>query len=337
MLVCIVAVVQWLPGQLIAGRVDQAKSQWAAGEAAAVLSFQQTVHTQQRPELLLSSSPESGVFLQHLCRTTKAQDCHHQGSVFNTMMTAVETVSITQSWREKRRASLGHVRGKETDLTRLSTQPRGYRTSLVSTVGAQPAETWCPKQGSGHPRYRILEVCHPGDWTCDPRCRVWGLCGSHCTHSHLDPVCRDPMCALYLSVSGPLWDFQHLNWGCCLTNPRSFFSSSFVAFTWGPVPIEWVAALRSAGWKKTFGGVTLTSQHIICLIHRVAAVWFPLDWIHVICNLLLFYIGGRLDFQCFVCLRCTETPETMNQLNLIRLHMDVYVPILFLFFPHIGY
>ena len=29
-----------LPGQLIAGHMDQAKSQWAAGEVAAVISFQ---------------------------------------------------------------------------------------------------------------------------------------------------------------------------------------------------------------------------------------------------------------------------------------------------------
>ena len=28
-----------LPGQLIAGHMDQAKSQWAAGEVAAVISF----------------------------------------------------------------------------------------------------------------------------------------------------------------------------------------------------------------------------------------------------------------------------------------------------------
>ena len=36
-----------LPGQLIAGHMDQAKSQWAAGEVSAVLSFQQSVHAQQ--------------------------------------------------------------------------------------------------------------------------------------------------------------------------------------------------------------------------------------------------------------------------------------------------
>ena len=128
----------------------------------------------------------------------------------------------TQNRRENRRPSLGHVRGKETNLTHLSTQPGGYRNSLVSTIGAQPAETWCPNQGSCHPgcrvwggrftwrlwtydpRYRIWEVGRPGDWTCEHGCRVWGWCGSHCRHVGLDPVRRDPTCALYLSVSGPL-------------------------------------------------------------------------------------------------------------------------------------
>ena len=36
-----------LSGQLIAGHMDPAKSQWAAGEVSAVLSFQQSVHAQQ--------------------------------------------------------------------------------------------------------------------------------------------------------------------------------------------------------------------------------------------------------------------------------------------------
>ena len=40
-------------GQLIAGHMGQAKSQWAAGEVAAVISFQLTLPTQQRPDLPL--------------------------------------------------------------------------------------------------------------------------------------------------------------------------------------------------------------------------------------------------------------------------------------------
>ena len=46
-----------LSGQLIAGHMDQAKSQWAAGEVAALLSFQQSVLTQQRPDLPLVFQP----------------------------------------------------------------------------------------------------------------------------------------------------------------------------------------------------------------------------------------------------------------------------------------
>ena len=59
-----------LSGQLIAGHVDQAKSQWAAGEVAAVLSFQSTLPPQQRPDLAFVSQP-SGVFSQHLSGTRK--------------------------------------------------------------------------------------------------------------------------------------------------------------------------------------------------------------------------------------------------------------------------
>ena len=45
------------PGELIAGHVDQAKSQWAAGEVAAMVSFWSTVPTQQRADLPLVSQP----------------------------------------------------------------------------------------------------------------------------------------------------------------------------------------------------------------------------------------------------------------------------------------
>ena len=45
------------PGELIAGHVDQAKSQWAAGEVAAVVSFWSTVPTQQRADLPLVFQP----------------------------------------------------------------------------------------------------------------------------------------------------------------------------------------------------------------------------------------------------------------------------------------
>ena len=45
------------PGELIAGHTDQAKSQWAAGDDAAVISFQSTIPTQQRPDLPFAFQP----------------------------------------------------------------------------------------------------------------------------------------------------------------------------------------------------------------------------------------------------------------------------------------
>ena len=44
-------------GELIAGHMDQAKSQRAGGDVAAVISFQSTVPPQQRPDLPLVSQP----------------------------------------------------------------------------------------------------------------------------------------------------------------------------------------------------------------------------------------------------------------------------------------
>ena len=45
------------PGELTAGHTDQAKSQWAAGDVAAGISFQSIIPTQQRPDLPLVSQP----------------------------------------------------------------------------------------------------------------------------------------------------------------------------------------------------------------------------------------------------------------------------------------
>ena len=129
-----------------------------------MISSQQTVQLSRDQSCPLSSGPESGVFLQHLCGTTKAQDRHHQGSVFNIIMTAVKTAP---HGTEGTGGGFSETRaGKETNLTHLCTQPGGYRNSLVSTIGAQPAETWCPNQGSCHPRCRVWEGVHPRDCGC---------------------------------------------------------------------------------------------------------------------------------------------------------------------------
>ena len=77
--------------------------------------------------------------------------------MFTSGMNFQTSKTITQNQREKRRTSLSQVWGEETDPILLSTIPGDYRNPLVSSLRPQPAETWCPNQGS-----------------CDPRCRVWG-------------------------------------------------------------------------------------------------------------------------------------------------------------------
>ena len=82
--------------------------------------------------------------------------------------------------------------GHPGDCGRVSPGARSGRCVVLETVDM------CPQVqglGGGSP-WRL--------WTCEHGCRVWGLCGSHCRHTGLDPVRRDPMCALYLRVSGPL-------------------------------------------------------------------------------------------------------------------------------------
>ena len=175
--------------------MDQAKSQWAAGEVAAVISFQLTSLLSRDQTSPSSPSPASGVFSQHLSGTRKDRACQNQGSVFNIIKTAVKTVNITQNQREEMRTSLEQVWGEETDPTLLSTIPGGYRNPLVFALGAQAAETWGPNQGS-----------------CDPWCWDLGLCGSHPFHVGQDPVYTETTCLLFTCcVSCLLRDSQHLN------------------------------------------------------------------------------------------------------------------------------
>ncbi|XP_055412846.1 uncharacterized protein LOC129634548 isoform X19 [Bubalus kerabau] len=62
------------------GHTDQVKSQWAASEVAAVISFQSTFPPQQRPDLALVSQPCAWcVFCQHFSGTRKDQACKNQG------------------------------------------------------------------------------------------------------------------------------------------------------------------------------------------------------------------------------------------------------------------
>ena len=149
------------PGELIAGHVDQAKSQWAAGEVAAVVSFWSTVPTQQRADLPLVFQPcVWRVFSTTSVKTRKNQACQNQGSVFNIIMTPVKTINITQNQREKRRTSLGQC-GERRPTLPLYAVPGGYRNPLVFTLGAQAAETWCPNHGQGTPSGGSGEVVSP--------------------------------------------------------------------------------------------------------------------------------------------------------------------------------
>ena len=78
-------------------------------------------------------------------------------SVFNIIMPAIKTHS-----NEGKR---GLLWDKETDPKLLSTKPGDHRNSLISTTGAQSAKTWCPNQGSWHPRCRVWDGGHPGHWS----------------------------------------------------------------------------------------------------------------------------------------------------------------------------
>ena len=177
-----------LPGQLIAGHMDQAKSQKAAGCCCDLVPVDGLYY--QRPELPLVFQPSVCCVFMTTKRNNQRLKCKHQGGVFNIIRKAVKAVNITEKQTEKRRMSLGQVWGKETDLILQSTQPGGHRDSLVSTIGAQPAETWCPDQGSCHPRCRVLGRGSPWRlWTCDPRCRIWGR-GSPWRLWMCDPRCR---------------------------------------------------------------------------------------------------------------------------------------------------
>ena len=143
--------------------MDQTKGQWAAGEVAAVISFWLTIPPQERLDPALVSQPCVWcVFSQHLSGTRKDLACQNQGSVFNIIMTAVETVNITQNQREERRTSLGQASGEETNPTLLSTIPGDYRNPLVSTLGAQQRPGVLIK-GRASPGAGSGEVVSPGE------------------------------------------------------------------------------------------------------------------------------------------------------------------------------
>ena len=156
-----VYLVDWLQGTWIRQEANGQQVTlllWSSSGRPFLLSRDQTCPS--------SPSPASGVFFQHPSGTRKDLVYQNQGSVFNIIMTAVKTVNFTQNQVEER-TSQGQVWGQETDPL-LSTVPGDYRNPLVSTLGAQPAETWCPNQGLWDPP----QVRGLGRW-----CHL-GKCGS---------------------------------------------------------------------------------------------------------------------------------------------------------------
>ena len=73
------------PGELVPGHRDRAKSQWAAGEAAAVLSFQSTVSSEEN-----RAAPRLSAQLSHVFSTPqrdkKDRAWQKQGTMFTSSM-----------------------------------------------------------------------------------------------------------------------------------------------------------------------------------------------------------------------------------------------------------
>ena len=94
-----------LLGELIAGTWIR-KKPMGSGEVAAVTSFRSTVLLSRDQPCPSPSSPASGAFSQLLSGTRKDRACRNQGSALSMIMTAVETVNITEP-KGKGRTSLG--------------------------------------------------------------------------------------------------------------------------------------------------------------------------------------------------------------------------------------
>ena len=197
---------------------------------------------QQRTELPLDFQPSSPVSSSSQWnKTDRARQSH--GGVFNIIMAAAETVHITQNQSKEQDLS-GTMWGEETNPSLLSTVPGGYRNV---TLGVQPAETWCPKQGSCHSRSRgwgggvtleTVGVCPqvPGLGT------VWAS-----PHPPGSGTCawRPHVCSLLAACLSPLRsadsELRLLPW---LT--RGPFSSVFLSLSFEARTFEWVAVVCSA-------------------------------------------------------------------------------------------
>ena len=124
-------------------------------------------------------------------------------------------------------------------------------------------------------------------WKCVPRCRLWGLCGSHPIHVGQDPVHTETTCLLLTcSVSCLLRDSQRVNCGCCLINLRSFFflSSCRIHMRSGTLGGLLLCVLLSENLWRCH--INIIAYHM--LIHGVTTVWFPLDRAQIVLFFLIF-------------------------------------------------
>ena len=124
------------PGELIPGHRDRAKSQWAAGEVAAVLSFQSTLSSKENRAAPRLSAQLSCVFSTPQW-DKKDRACQNQGSVFTSSMSFQSSKKITQNQSENRRGltSQGQLWGEETVTTLLSRIPGGPRDLAFLHIG----------------------------------------------------------------------------------------------------------------------------------------------------------------------------------------------------------
>ena len=170
-----------------------------------LLQREQSCPASSRPALPCFSAPQ------------RDRACHNWGSVFISGMNFQTSKTVTQNQRGKMRTFLRQVWGEETDPPLLSTILGDYRNPLVSTLGHPNQQRPCVHtKGLATPGAGSREVVSIWRvWKCVPRCRV-GLCGSHPIHMGQDPVYSETTYLLFTcSVSCPLGDSQHLNWGYC--------------------------------------------------------------------------------------------------------------------------
>ena len=199
--------------------MDQARSQWAAGELLLWLPSGQPSLLSRDLTCPSSSSPASGVYSQHFSGKRKDQAYQNQGGCSTLSWCYKNSQYHTEPKGKENFSGINVGRGEETDPTLFSTVPGICKNPLVSILGAQLAETWCSNQGLCDPRCRVWGGGVALETTCVPECQVWRLCRSHPIRVGQEPVSRDPISALYLQCLVPseipnLW-IESVAWLTC--------------------------------------------------------------------------------------------------------------------------